>query len=123
LPTFDAIKTGEVWDARLSPTLGGEQSGIRPVLIISNEWFNELRNDLHLIVPITGTDRGFTFHFKVHGREAGLSKNSVIMCDQVRAISQLRFLQKRGNVSENTLENVRKLVSWFLENEPLYRER
>ena len=112
--------TGEVWDARLSPTIGAEQAGVRAVVVISNAWYNETENHLHLIVPMSGTDRGFIFHHRIRGREAGLSRNSVAMCDQVRAISPLRFLQKRGNVSTETLAEIRRLVEMFLEDQPPY---
>jgi mRNA interferase MazF len=93
---------------------------VRPVVVISNDWFNDLENYLHVVVPVTGSDRGFIFHYRIGGREGGLSKNSVVMCDQVRAISPLRFLQKRGNVSVATLAEIRRLVSRFLEDQPPY---
>jgi len=120
LPTRNEPKTGEVWDARLSPTVGGEQWGTRPVLVVSNDWFNGLRNDLYMVMPITGTDRGLTFQYKIPGREAGLSKHSVIMCDQVRSISGLRFVQLRGRVSVTTLAAVRERLKRFVEDEPVY---
>lgn len=92
------------------------------MLVISNDGFNGLRNDLYVVMPVTGTDRGLTFQYKIHGREAGLSKHSVIMCDQVRAISSLRFLQLRGRVSVGTLAAVRERLERFVENEPVYME-
>ncbi|MBA3275303.1 MAG: type II toxin-antitoxin system PemK/MazF family toxin [Chloroflexia bacterium] len=116
-------RTGEVWDAQLSPTVGAEQSGVRPVLVISNEWFNRADNDLHVIVPITGTDRGLVYQHRIPGREGGLSKNSVIMCEQVRAVSPGRFVQRRGQVSASTLGEVRRLVTLCIENNPVYKEQ
>lgn len=109
-PLPSVPQTGEVWDANLSPTYGAEQSGIRPVLVISSAGYTASENQLAVIVPITGTDRGIPAHCKIRGREAGLSKHSVVMCDQVRAISHLRFLQKRGEASTTTLQEVRRLV-------------
>ncbi len=103
-------REGEVWNANLSPGIGGEQTGIRPVLVISNEGYNATQNHLVVVVPITGTDRGFTAHYKIRGREAGLSKHSVVMCDQVRTISPLRLLEKRGEVSATTLREARRLA-------------
>ena len=122
MPTPTEPRTGEVWDANLSPTIGVEQSGIRPVLVISNEWFNRADNYLHLIVPITGTDRGLVYQHKIIGREGGLSKHSIIMCEQVRSISPMRFIQKRGQVSASTLSDVRRLVTLCIENDPEYKE-
>ena len=81
-----------------------------------------LRNDLYLVMPITGTDRGLTFQYKIQGREAGLSKHSVIMCDQVRSISMLRFVQLQGRVSAATLVAVRERLERFVEDEPVFKE-
>ncbi len=122
MPTRNEPKTGEVWDARLSPTVGGEQWGTRPVLVVSNDWFNGLRNDLYVVMPITGTDRGLTFQYKIRGWEAGLSKHSIIMCDQVRSISSLRFVQLQGRVSSATLAAVRERLERFVEDEPIFKE-
>ncbi len=122
MPTLSEPRTGEVWDAQLSPTIGAEQAGVRPVLIISNEWFNRAENYLHMIVPITGTDRGLVYQHRIAGREGGLSKHSVVMCEQVRSVSPRRFVQKRGNVSEFTLAEVRRLVTLCIENNPVYQQ-
>jgi mRNA interferase MazF len=91
----------------LNPGVGAEQSGIRPALVISNDWFNITENYLVIVVPITGTDRSIHAHYRIPGREGGLSKRSVAMCDQVRTISPQRLLQRRGVVSAGTLEEVR----------------
>jgi len=122
LPKPDEPRTGEVWDAQLSPTIGAEQFGVRPVLVISNDWFNRADNHLHVIVPITGTDRGLVYQHRVAGKEGGLSKNSVIMCEQVRSVSPRRFIQKRGQVSPPTLAEVRRLVTLCIENDPVYTD-
>lgn len=105
-----APREGEVWDVQLSPTVGAEQSGIRPALVVSNDWFNETENYLIIIVPITGTDRNITSQYKIRGEEGGLTKHSVIMCEQVRSLSPQRFLRKRGEVSAETLSGVRAIV-------------
>lgn len=103
-------REGEIWDAQFSPGRGVEQAGIRPALVVSNDWFNTADNYLFVAAPITGTDRGIRYQVKIEGREGGLSKNSVIMCEQVRSMDRSRFLQKRGTVSSETLANVRRVV-------------
>ena len=92
------------------------------MLVISNDWFNRADNHLHVIVPITGTDRGLVYQHRVAGKEGGLSKNSVIMCEQVRSVSPRRFIQKRGQVSPPTLAEVRRLVTLCIENDPVYTD-
>jgi mRNA-degrading endonuclease toxin of MazEF toxin-antitoxin module len=64
-----------------------------------------------MVVPITGTDRGLNYQVKVSGREGGLSKNSVILCEQARSVSVMRFERLRGEISADTLESVRRMVA------------
>ncbi|MGC4193043.1 MAG: type II toxin-antitoxin system PemK/MazF family toxin [Thermomicrobiales bacterium] len=59
-----------------------------------------------------------TSQYRISGREGGLSKNSVIMCEQIRSVSSLRFLQKRGAVSHETLDNVRRIIDLCVEEIP-----
>lgn len=104
-------RAGEVWNVRLSGAVRPEQTGTRPVLVISGDWFNHLGSYLVMAVPITATDRGLDFQIKISGREGGLSKNSVVMCEQARSTSVMRFEQKRGQVSDETLEAVQRMVA------------
>lgn len=120
MPTLDAIKAGEVWDARLDPTVRPEQGGTRPVIIVSTDWFNETENYLFFVAPITGIDRGLDYHIKLKGREGGLSKNSLVMCDQIRSISALRFIRKRGEISSEKLVLVRKMVGRMIDAHRLF---
>ncbi len=105
-----APREGEVWDINLDPPVGREQGGIRPVLVISADVFNDIPNGLHIVVPITGTNRNVRAHLPVRPPEGGLTKPSVVMCDQVRAVSELRFLRRRGVVPEDLLFTVQRLV-------------
>ncbi len=107
--------TGEVWDVDFSPQIGREQGGVRPALVISNDYFNRTPNGLFFIVPLTGTDRGIRYHIRVEPPAGGLIKPSVIMCDQARAQSQLRFLQRRGSVSPEIVKRVQEMVAEFID--------
>ena len=95
--------------------MGREQAGIRPALIISHNRFNELANDLHIVVLITGTDRGLPHHLPIAAPEGGLAKDSVIMCDQVKSQSILRFYNRRGVVNDQTLSRVQTMVAKFID--------
>lgn len=94
---------GDIWDVRLDPAVGAEQGGIRPALVISSDYFNLIQRCLYFIVPITGTHRGLEYQIALSSREGGLSKNSVIMCDQAHSASARRFRVKRGEVSPSVL--------------------
>lgn len=110
MPSTPGPSVGEVWDVDFSPQVGREQGGIRPAIVISNDFFNGTPNGLYLVVPITGTDRGIRYHIRIEPPEAGLTKPSVIMCDQARAQSDLRLLRRRGRVVEERLKHVQAMV-------------
>lgn len=111
---------GEIWDVRLDPVLGAEQGGTRPALVISGEDFNQIQKYLLFIVPITGTDRGLEYQIRISGREGGLSKNSVLMCDQARSISVQRFRIKRGSISPLLLQSVQQMVGRLIDASEVY---
>lgn len=110
MPSIDAPRVGEIWDVDFDPRIGREQGGVRPALVISNDYFNRAPNGLHFIVPITGIDRGIRLHLRLNPPEGGLTKSSVIMCDQARSQSELRFLRRRGNLDPEFVRWVQALV-------------
>ncbi|MDQ3653619.1 MAG: type II toxin-antitoxin system PemK/MazF family toxin [Chloroflexota bacterium] len=109
-------KAGEVWNVDFSPQVGREQAGVRPVLVISHERFNRLRNDPHIVVPITGADRGLAYHITFDSPEGGLTKVSQIMCEQEKSQSVERFIDRRGVVSNQTLRQVREIVTELIDD-------
>jgi mRNA interferase MazF len=115
VPSTREPRAGEVWDIDFSRQVGREQAGIRPALVISNDYFNRLRNGLYIVVPITGTDRGLPFQVNVDAPEGGLTKRSVIMCDQEKSQSIEQFLRRRGEVSEQTLRLVQQIVGTLID--------
>lgn len=109
-------KVGEVWDVDFSPQIGHEQGGTRPALVISNERFNNLRHQLRFVAPFTGTNRGVPSHVSVEPPAGGLTKPSVIMCEQAKSQSLLRFRRKRGDMDAETVEAVQEMVRRLLTN-------
>jgi len=104
---------GEVWTILFDPVVGREQGGLRPGLILSNDVYNATPHELRIVVPITGTDRSVATHVPIEPPEGGLTKASVIMCEQVTAQSLLRFRRKRGDVGQETLARVQAMVEMF----------
>jgi mRNA interferase MazF len=115
VPSTRAPGLGEVWDVDLDPRVGREQGGIRPALVISNDYFNLVPNGLYIVAPITGTDRTIGYHVRVAQAEGGLSKPSGIRCDQTRAQSERRFLRRRGEVSPDIVRRVQAMVGEFID--------
>jgi mRNA interferase MazF len=110
VPNSPEPSMGEVWDVDFDPQVGREQGGVRPALVISNNQFNRVPNGLYFVAPITGRDRDIPLHVRMVPPEGGLSKPSVIMCDQARAQSERRFLWRRGTVSPEIVARVQALV-------------
>lgn len=115
MPSTLEPRAGEVWDVDFSSQIGREQAGIRPALVISNDQFNRVRNELYIVVPITGTDRGLAYHVSVEAPEGGLTKRSLIMCEQEKSQSAQRFLRRRGAVTPETLRRARMIVGRLID--------
>lgn len=115
MPSMPEPMAGEVWTILFDPVVGREQGGLRPGLILSNDGYNAIPHELRIVVPITGTDRGLPAHLPLSPPEGGLSKPSVVMCEQVAAQSLLRFRKKRGEVSQDMLDQVQAVVGMFID--------
>jgi mRNA interferase MazF len=92
---------GEIYLANLNPTAGSEQAGTRPVLIVSRDALNE-NAPIIIGVPITSREnkrRLYPTHVELKEGEGGLAKDSVALCEQVRAISKDRLSKRMGQVS------------------------
>lgn len=105
-----SVECGEIWQARLDPITGHEQGGIRPVMIVSGDQFNQRRHGLCVVALITSRLRNNPMHVVVDSPEGGLVVRSVVMCDQLRTISLDRLNYRRGVVHTMTLTQVRALI-------------
>jgi len=92
-------KQGEVWLFDPDPVKGTEiGKKIRPALILSCNLMNDGPSGLVIIVPITSKNRGIATHIQIKPPDGGLSVESYIMCEQIRAISKERLVKKLGRV-------------------------
>jgi mRNA interferase MazF len=104
------ISRGEVWYADLSPVIGSEQGGFRPILIVQNDGGNK-HSPTTIAVPITSrfTKKPLPTHVSLVG--CGLSKDSIALCEQVRTIDKRRLKNKMGQVDEETIEALDRALS------------
>lgn len=105
----------EIWLAKLNPTLGREQAGIRPVLIISNNYFNRGFAQLVYAIPITSKDKNIRSHLEIMPPEGGLKMSSYIVCEAMRSISKQRMIKRLGIVSAETIEDVQEMLEILLD--------
>ena len=107
---------GEIWLADLNPTRGHEQSGARPVLIVSTNTFNHGPAGLVFVLPLTRTDRRIPIHIPIDPPEGGVSARSFILCDALRSITSDRLGPRPwGQVSATTLRLVEDHLRMLME--------
>lgn len=111
---------GEVWYATLDPIVGREQAGFRPVLVVSNDWFNQLENSLAYIVPLTTRNRGLAYQPEIRAGNGNLPKDCVVMCDQLRSVDVSRLKKHQGDIELSTLHNVREIISMIFADDPVW---
>ena len=97
---------GEIWYVNPSPTLGHEQHGHRPALVVSVDPFNQGPADLVIVAPLTTIDRQIALHVAIEPPEGGVRTRSVIQCDHIRCISRQRLTECWGRVSSDTMDAV-----------------
>ena len=95
------IKRGDIYYADLSPVIGSEQGGLRPVLIVQNDVGNKYSPTV-IAAAITSKigKTKLPTHIDIPSMEAGLAKDSVILLEQVRTIDKKRLKEKIGHMDE-----------------------
>jgi mRNA interferase MazF len=110
-----AARRGEVWLADLDPTVGHEQAGRRPALVLSVDSFNASPAELATVLPVTSRARpNNPFRIIVKPPEGGLSLVSYVICEQSRTISTRRLVRPLGAVSPVTFARVADAVRLLL---------
>lgn len=99
------IKRGDIYYADLSPVVGSEQGGIRPVVILQNDIGNKY-SPTTIVAAITSqvNKSRMPTHVSVSGEGTVLPKNSVVLLEQVRTIDKQRLQKKLGKFDPSTME-------------------
>jgi mRNA interferase MazF len=105
---------GDVLWVSLAPTMGREQSGRRPVLVVSGVEYGLLVDPLVIVVPVTSVDRGWPNHVPLTGPH-GLDRASFAMSEQPRTVSRQRLHTRSGAVDDQCLCAVRRFLGDFLQ--------
>ena len=107
-----SVKRGDIYYADLSPVVGSEQGGTRPVLIVQNDVGNKFSPTV-IAAAITSQrfKTSLPTHIQVNARECGLSKDSIVLLEQVRTIDKQRLKEKMGNLDEKDMSRIDKALS------------
>ena len=113
------VKRGDIYYADLSPVVGSEQGGVRPVLIVQNNVGNKFSPTV-IAAAITSqtTKNKLPTHIEIDSKTYGLKSDSVVLTEQIRTIDKKRLKEKIGHADEELMQRVNKAlsVSFALEN-------
>lgn len=98
------IKRGDMFYADLSPVVGSEQGGVRPVLIIQNDIGN--RHSPTVIAAAITSQTGKTklpTHIEIGTQSGGLKSDSIVLTEQIRTIDKSRLKEKIGHIDDEEI--------------------
>ncbi|MBO7217527.1 MAG: type II toxin-antitoxin system PemK/MazF family toxin [Clostridia bacterium] len=106
------IRRGEIYYADLSPVIGSEQGGVRPVLIIQNDIGNKYSPTVIAAAITSQRDKtNLPTHIKVDANGCGLAKDSIVLLEQVRTIDKQRLKEKMGSLDTGSMDRVNQALS------------
>ena len=109
---MNPVKRGEIYYADLSPVVGSEQGGMRPVLIVQNDTGN--RHSPTVIAAAITSQMGkakLPTHIELTSRTTGLNRDSVILLEQIRTIDKSRLRERMGRLDDATMKRVDNAIN------------
>ncbi|MEG1426511.1 MAG: type II toxin-antitoxin system PemK/MazF family toxin [Oscillospiraceae bacterium] len=105
------IKRGDIYYADLSPVVGSEQGGVRPVLIVQNNVGNKYSPTV-IAAAITSqkAKTNLPTHIELHAENSGLQKDSIVLLEQIRTIDKHRLKEKMGRLDEQSMTLVDEAI-------------
>ena len=110
--TTMVVKRGDIFYADLSPVIGSEQGGIRPVIIIQNDIGNKYSPTV-IVAAITSqiNKAKLPTHVEISSEEYGLNRDSVVLLEQLRTLDKKRLKEKIGHMTDSDMRKVNKALS------------
>jgi len=106
------IKRGDIYKCDLRPTIGSEQSGLRPVLIVQNDVGNSNCRTVIIAAITSKTDRlTIPTHIFISKAESGLNQDSLILLEQIRTVDAKRLFGFCGSLPKKTMRMVDKALA------------
>ncbi|MBR2717033.1 MAG: type II toxin-antitoxin system PemK/MazF family toxin [Oscillospiraceae bacterium] len=106
------VRRGDIYYADLSPVVGSEQGGLRPVLIVQNDTGN--RHSPTVIAAAITSQVGkarLPTHIEIAARDSGLTRNSVILLEQIRTLDKSRLRERMGKLDAPTMNRVDSAIA------------
>ena len=106
------VKRGDIYYADLSPVVGSEQGGVRPVLIIQNDVGNRYSPTVIAAAITSRQDKTkLPTHIPIEARDCGLQKDSVVLLEKVRVLDKRRLREKMGSVGIRSMKEINQALS------------
>ena len=105
------VQRGDIYYADLSPVVGSEQGGVRPVLIVQNNVGNRFSPTVIAAAITSQKDKApLPTHIHVHSGENGLAKDSVVLLEQIRTLDKRRLREHMGHLDDQSMTQVDKAL-------------
>ncbi len=106
------VKRGEIYYADLSPVVGSEQGGMRPVLIVQNDVGNRHSPTVIAAAITSQKDKSkLPTHISINADRCGLAKDSIVLLEQVRTLDKQRLKERMGELDEGAMTKVDNALS------------
>ncbi|MBE6994697.1 MAG: type II toxin-antitoxin system PemK/MazF family toxin [Ruminococcaceae bacterium] len=106
------VKRGEIYYADLSPVVGSEQGGMRPVLIVQNDIGNRYSPTV-IAAAITSQQNKAKLptHIELRARSAGLSRDSIVLLEQIRTLDKRRLRERMGILDQSQMARIDSAIA------------
>ena len=106
------VKRGEIYYADLSPVVGSEQGGVRPVLIVQNDIGNKHSPTVIAAAITSQKDKSkLPTHISLNAASCGLAKDSIVLLEQVRTLDKKRLKERMGELDSDAMSQVNNALS------------
>lgn len=107
-----SVKRGDIFYADLSPVVGSEQGGTRPVLIVQNDTGNRYSPTVIAAAITSQTNKAkLPTHIELCGKSVGLTKDSVVLLEQIRTIDKRRLREHMGRVDAAMMNRIDSAIA------------
>jgi mRNA interferase MazF len=106
------VKRGDIYYADLSPVVGSEQGGVRPVLIVQNDMGNKFSPTVIAAAITSQKDKtNLPTHIQVNADECGLAQDSIVLLEQVRTLDKKRLKERMGTLADDDMNRINQALS------------
>ena len=106
------VERGEIYYADLSPVVGSEQGGLRPVLIVQNDVGNKHSPTVIAAAITSRHDKArLPTHIEIGGKGCGLSRDSVVLLEQIRTLDKRRLRERMGKLDSHSMNEINSALT------------